>query len=377
MYIWQQQQWPHFSFNKKQIETRLSKVLKQHDRLMLLTTTLPQELEMQSRLDAMIQNAITTSAIEGEFLNEASVRSSVAKQLGIEQASLSKAQQREQSLVEMLLSVLEKTEKPLSKKQICQWQSLLFVEPPLLRKISIGDYRTDAKGPMQVVSESRGKTLVHYEAPPAKALQKEMKAFFDFYNQQNTIHPLIKAALSHLYFISLHPFDDGNGRLARALSDRSLASFEKNNIRFYSLSAAIETNKNAYYQMLESTQACQSKAQQTSPLDVSEWVLWFLEVLEQAITNGFIAVERTLLKARFWKKHAQTILSERQVKVINRLLDAYRNEFEQGIAARHYKSIANVSKATATRDLIDLQQKGCLQALDAGGRSMRYVIASE
>jgi len=226
-----------------------------------------------------------------------------------------------------------------------------------------------------VVSEQRGKTTVHFKAPPAKQLAKELKAFYTAYNDSSTEqYGIIRAAMVHLHFITIHPFDDGNGRVARVLTDRALAQCENTSFRFYSLSAAIESNKNGYYQILEETQNCRNKTQQHQPLDITEWLLWFLDTLGQAIEDGLLRVERVLLKARFWQRHAQTLLSARQLKVLNRLLDSYGIEFVDGLAARHYQAIGGVSKATATRDLADLVQKRCLQTLEAGGRSVRYKI---
>lgn len=377
MYIWQHSQWPEFRFDKRLVKQGVQNLLKAQTRLGSMASALPEPLENHAMLDAMIQNAIKTSAIEGEFLNVESVRSSVARHLGLEQGALPEEQQREKALVAMLLAALDKPEKPISKKTLCQWQSQLFVEPPRLRPITIGKFRDDALGPMQVVSEMprQGKTIMHFEAPPAKSLNREINAFLRFYNHgELPYHPIVKAALAHLYFITVHPFDDGNGRIARALTDRALAQFEQSSIRFYSLSAAIEANKTSYYQILESTQNGNTPAQQKHSLDVTQWLEWFFDTLEQAIESGVTGVQRVLLKTSFWQQHAQTVLSSRQIKVLNRLLDSYGMEFQEGIAARHYQSITGVSKATATRDLNDLQQKDCLVPTGAGGRSVRYQL---
>ena len=375
MYIWQQQAWPLFQSDAKLIESRLAQVLALQQQLLGRAAVLPEGLDTQAELDALVQSAIKSSEIEGESLNVGSVRSSVARQLGLEQAGLPKAARYEDSVVEMLVSAVSELEKPLTSKLLCQWQAALFPEPPLLRAIAIGSFRDDADGPMQVVSQRRGQTEVHFEAPPAKQLSKEFKAFYTLFNCASAEqHGIIRAAIAHLHFITIHPFDDGNGRVARALTDRALAQCENTSIRFYSLSAAIEKNKHTYYQLLEATQNCRNERQGQQPMDVTEWLLWFLDTLAQAIEDGLLRVERVLLKAHFWQRHAQTLLSERQLKVLNRLLDAYGLEFVDGLAARHYQAIGGVSKATATRDLADLVQKGCLQATDAGGRSAKYRI---
>ncbi len=375
MVIWRQQAWPLFQYDATLIDSHLAQVLALQKQLVASAGGLPAGLDKQAELDALVQSAIKTSEIEGESLNVGSVRSSVARQLGLEQAGLPSAARYEEAVVEMLVSAVSDLERPLTSKLLCQWQAALFPEPPLLSNVAIGSFRDDAEGPMQVVSQRRGRTEVHFEAPPAKQLAKALKSFYTTYNNTSSAqHGVIRAAIAHLHFITIHPFDDGNGRIARALTDRALAQCENSTIRFYSLSAAIEKNKNGYYQLLEETQNCRHKRQQHQPLDITDWVLWFLDTLGQAMGDGLLRVERVLLKALFWQRHAQTLLSERQLKVLNRLLDGYGLEFVDGLAARHYQAIGGGSKATATRDLADLVQKGCLQPLAAGGRSARYRI---
>lgn len=375
MYIWQYPTWPLFQHDIKRVDRRLAQVWARQQQLVGKASELPEGLDQQAALDALVQSVIKSSEIEGESLNLGSVRSSVARQLGLEQAGLPKAARYEESVVEMLVSAVSDLEKPLTSQRLCRWQAALFPEPPLLRDVAIGAFRNDAVGPMQVVSERWSKTEVHFEAPPARQLAKELKTFYAVFNSPPPEqHGVIRAAIAHLHFITIHPFDDGNGRVARALTDRALAQCEKTSIRFYSLSAAIEKDKKGYYQILEQTQNCRTKTQQQEPLDITEWLLWFLDTLGQAIEDGLLRVEGVLLKARFWQRHAQTLLSARQLKVLNRLLDSYGVEFVDGLAARHYQAIGGVSKATATRDLADLVQKGCLQALEAGGRSARYKI---
>lgn len=378
MYIWQQKDWPRFYYKPTEVQSRLRRVLALQARLIGKASALPEGLDREAELDALIQSAIKTSEIEGESLNVESVRSSVARQLGLEQAGLTQPARQEASLVQMLVAAVNELEEPLTSRMLCRWQSALFPDPPLLREITVGAVRKDTRGPMQVVSQQRGRTLVHFEAPPAKCLNQELKQFLLFYNNPLAgQHGLVRAAIAHLYFITLHPFDDGNGRLARALTDRALAQAELSGVRFYSLSAAIEKNKKAYYRVLEDTQNGRAAGQEQRPLDITEWVLWFLQTLEEAMDEGVLRLDRVLLKARFWRRHAQTVLSGRQIRVLNRLLDGYGMEFRDGLAARHYQSIASVSKATATRDLAELQEKGCLKSSGAGGRGARYVIQQE
>lgn len=375
MYIWQHKSWPSFYADPTQLEPRLDVVLALQQRLLGRASDLTAGLDKDAELDALIQSAIKTSEIEGDCLDAESVRSSVARQLGLEQTGLPEPARHEASVVQMLVSAVRDLEKPLTCRLLCDWQTALFPEPPLLRELAIGKFRDENKGPMQVVSEKSGKTSVHFEAPPAKNLNQELQAFLTFYNNVLPVHHgIVRAAMAHLYFITLHPFDDGNGRVARALTDRALAQAENTGVRFYSLSAAIEKNKKGYYQILEDTQNCQAVGQENQPLDITQWLLWFLDTLVEAMEHGLLRIDRVLLKAIFWKTHAQTVLSERQVNVLNRLLDGYGLEFRDGLAARHYQSIADVSKATATRDVTDLLNKGCLKPIGAGGRSVRHVI---
>jgi Fic family protein len=329
-------------------------------------------LDHQAEMDALIQNALRTSEIEGEKLNVGSVRSSVAKHLGLEYAGLSSGTTQTESLVAMLKSATSQLQTPISLQQLCQWQAALFPEPPLLRKIAIGKLRGDA--PMQVVSQKGNQETIHFQAPPRSQLQKQLNAFIDWFNTDASEHGIIRAAIAHLWLITLHPFDDGNGRVTRALTDRALAQTEHTSIRFYSLSATIEANRVAYYDILENTQNCKTPEQINTPTDITVWVSWFLDVLAQAMEQGSMRIHRVIDKARFWQTHSQTLLNKRQVKVLNRLLDNSGEEFIAGISAGKYQSLTKVSKATATRDLTDLVAKDCLTKLLGGGRNTRYAV---
>ncbi|WP_158972715.1 Fic family protein [Paraglaciecola sp. L3A3] len=388
MYIWQYPNWTDFTYEDHLVKPLLQEVLTNHQRLLVKSTDLPKDLDVQAQMDALIQNAINTSEIEGEHLNLGSVRSSVARHLGLEQAGFTTGQisqptEQTDSLVKLLTQVTANLDESLTIDQLCQWQSALFPQAPLLRKIKIGELRDDA--PMQVVSQSRGQETVHFEAPPKADLEKQLTHFTAWFNtpqQPNKATDgagIIRAAFAHLWFITLHPFEDGNGRTARALTDRALAQWENTSIRFYSLSSAIEQNRKRYYQILEATQRVKTNSQQANNQinDVTDWLVWFLTIFNQAIEQGLQRIERVVDKSRFWQQHSQTVLSERQVKVLNRLLDSQGEEFELGINARKYQSIAAVSKATATRDLADLVNKQCLKPLAGGGRSTRYVVKKQ
>ena len=388
-------------------------VLELQKRLIGKAKELPEGLDHQAEMDALIQNALQTSEIEGESLNVGSVRSSVVKHLGLESAGYlignknsatnQAATKQTESLVAMLCDAIRNLNIEINQQTLCQWQAALFPEPPLLRKINIGKLR--GASPMQVVSEKSGREIVHFEAPPKKQLYKELALFLKWFNKKETLNVAVKqqdlsaindlekglekgivrAAITHLWFLTLHPFDDGNGRVARALTDRALAQVEQTSIRFYSMSSAIEINRNEYYKILEETQSCQTEFQKkgkNSSLDsdselgsdITAWLLWFINVLAEAMQQGIDRIDRVVNKSRFWQRHGQTILSERQVKVLNRLLDNCGSEFLQGINAGQYKSLAKVSKATATRDLADLLSKECLQLMPGGGRSTRYCV---
>ena len=314
-----------------------------------------------------------------------SVRSSVARHLGLETSAFSSAKrdiatEQTDSLISLLTRVTTNLADPLSQDGLCQWQSALFVHTPLLRKIKVGELRDAA--PMQVVSHRGGRETVHFEAPPRADLSQQLERFitwFNAYPKQDVHKPgdsIIRAALAHLWFITLHPFEDGNGRIARAITDRALAQSEQSSIRFYSLSSVIEPDRKGYYNILESTQGLKTASQiaQGEANDVTDWLMWFLRVLNHAIEQGLSRIDRVVDKTRFWQQHSQTVLSGRQVKVLNRLLDSLGNEFESGINARKYQSIADVSKANTTRDLADLVSKHCVRQLPGGGRSTRYAL---
>ena len=379
MYIWESQHWPTFIFNTEVIQSRLENVLALQKQLIDKAKSLPENIDRQAEMDALIQDAIQTSQIEGENLDVGSVRSSVAKHLGLVQAGLPASTRQTESLVTMLCNATSDLQQPISQQLLCEWQAAIFPEPSIVKNIVIGKLRGDA--PMQVVSQTGRREIIHFEAPPKPQLEQELKLFINWFNSKQPLemHGIVRAAISHLWLITLHPFDDGNGRVTRALTDRALTQDEQTSIRFYSLSAAIEMNRTGYYEILENTQGCKTKTQEISgdETDVTEWINWFLDVLAQAMQQGQQRIERVINKARFWQTHSQTVLSARQIKVLNRLLDGAGEEFSKGINTSKYKSLTDVSKATATRDLAELVTKGCLKQLPGGGRSTRYAISLE
>lgn len=370
MYIWKRNDWPRFDWDERALRPRLDAVRMHQGRLLGRTEAVAGPDDLQVEMDALIQNAIRTSEIEGEHLDAASVRSSVARQLGLERAGVTdRSTVRSDALVGLLLEAAHRPDEPLTVPRLCQWQAALFPDGPgALSDIRVGTLRGDQ--PMQVVSGRIDRPRVHFEAPPRERLEAELEAFLHWFNAPPAgLDSLLRAGIAHLWLVTIHPFDDGNGRVARAVTDRALAHAERRTVRFYSLSEAFMARRNAYYEQLE--------AAQKGDLNITAWLDWFLQVLEEALQQALDRVERVLAKSRFWQMHAGTPLSERQIKVLNRLLDGAGEEFPAGINASQYKSIARVSKATATRDLTDLVEKSCIRRLPGGGRSTRYEIARD
>lgn len=367
MYIWERPDWPQFTWDVALLQPRLDALRLLQGRLLGQSELLPADADRQAQMDALIQNAIRTSEIEGERLNVESVRSSVARRLGLLRAGMAdKATPQTNALVGLLLDATEHYDQPLTVERLCQWQAALFPHGPGFSDIHIGALR--GADPMQVVSGRIDRPTVHFEAPPRERLEAELQDFLDWFNQSlDTMDPLLRAGVAHLWLVTLHPFDDGNGRVTRAVTDMALAQAEGQAIRFYSLSAAIMAHRQEYYEQLE--------AVQKGDLYISTWLAWFLDVLAEAMQQALERFRAVLAKSRFWQRHAQTLLNERQLKVLNRLLDSAGEEFRDGINAGKYQSLTKASKPTATRDLADLLEKGCLKKLPGGGRSTRYAVA--
>ena len=368
MYIWQQPHWPDFSWDTARLRPGLDAVRLLQGRLLGRTEAASGQADLEVEMDALIQNAIRTSEIEGEHLDAGSVRSSVARQLGLERAGVSARPTPEtESLVALLLEATHQPDAPLDVARLCQWQAMLFPRDANMHSnIRVGGLRGEQ--PMQVVSGRIDRPKVHFEAPPRTVLDSELDRFLTWFNNPPPeLDALLRAGMAHLWLITLHPFDDGNGRVTRAVTDRALAQAEGHSVRFYSLSAAIMARRAGYYEHLEKTQR--------GELDITDWLEWFLDALEEALRQALLRVDRVLSKTKFWQRHASTVLNERQIKVLNRLLDTAGEEFAQGINARKYQALAKVSKATATRDLAELVEKGCLEKLPGGGRSTRYGVS--
>lgn len=363
MYIWQAADWPGFYWDEDRLKPQLDQIRRLQGRLLGRADATDEVLQLE--MDALIQNAIRSSEIEGEHLDTASVRSSVARHLGVEQAGLAgKPNAESEAMARLLVTATRDWQQPVSLDTLCQWQADIF---PQQQDFPVGMLRDEQ--PMHVMSGRLDRPTIHFTAPPRNILDAEMVRFLDWFNHPPAgLDTLLRAGIAHLWLLTLHPFADGNGRVTRALTDRALAQDEQQSIRFYALSEAIMNNRKHYYLALESAQK--------SGLDITHWLHWFLQTLEEAIHLALSRIERILHKAAFWRKHQNCVLNQRQIKVLNRLLDNAGSEFDEGIATRHYQAIARTSKATATRDLADLLAKGCLQQLPGGGRSSRYRLSS-
>lgn len=365
-YVWQNKSWPDLTWDSATLLKPLGAVRYSQGALLKQMQELGFENQQAVRADVLVEEALKTSAIEGETLDPIAVRSSIGRRLGISNAGFHDIQdQKADSVVEILLDATINYTSELRPDRIWGWHAALFPTGYSgMLKITTGGWRDDKEGSMQVVSGPIGREEVHYEAPPATQLEKEMRYFISWLNAKNDLDGIIKAGLAHLWFVTIHPFDDGNGRIARTLTDMLLARDEDNPKRFYSLSSQIMAERNSYYKILKVTQAGTG--------DITDWLKWFLECMQRAIRNSDNLLEKIMIKARFWKKFAQSKLHERQIKVINRLLDAGRNGFEGGLKNKKYTGIAHTSRATAQRELSDLLQKGILVKKPGGGRNVSY-----
>lgn len=366
-WIWQEPDWPAFTWQSDEVLPRV-RALRIKLGLLLGRAAVDPDADREQELDTLLANIVSSSAIENEQLNVQSVRSSLARRLGVSAEHPHPVSDRSEGLAEMMLDAIQNREQPLTLERLLQWHRWLFPEHELrLAPIRVGQLRgTD---PMQVVSGRLDRPTVHFEAPPREGLELELERFLEWFNrsrQDAALDPLLRAAVCHFWFVTLHPFDDGNGRITRALTDLALAQAESRSIRLYAMSVAILGTRKDYYRVLEQSQK--------GTLDITNWLRWFLDTLDTALDQALAAVERTLTKARFWQRFHEAQLNAEQVKVLNRLLDGGERGFGQGISAAQYQKVAKVSKATATRHLSDLLEKGCIEKLPGGGRSTRYRI---
>ena len=361
IYIHEQKEWPEFFWNNEDLIALLGKLRHLQGRLSGKMLALGFPLKDEASLETLTLDVLKSTEIEGEILNPEQVRSSVARHLGMEISGLIPSDRNVDGVVEMMLDATQKFKKPLSKKRLFDWHASLFPTGRSgMQKIDVAKWRKDETGPMQVVSGAMGKERVHYQAPDAKKLEKEMSAFIKWFNTEEKLDPVLKAALAHLWFITIHPFDDGNGRMARTIADMQLARAEGQAQRFYSMSAQIRRERKKYYEVLEKTQK--------GNLDISEWMLWFFNCLIVAISSTDITLARVLKKAKFWEQHASSSFNERQKKMLNKLFHG----FDGRLTSSKWAKINKCSADTALRDIQHLIDEKILQKDDAGGRSTGY-----
>ena len=362
-YIWQAGDWPAWRYDLAALAAPLADVTRAQGLLLGRLADVGMALRDQASLAALTEDVIRTSEIEGERLDAESVRSSIARRLGVDIGALAPVDRHVEGVVELVLDATARCEAELTIDRLFGWHAALFPTGYSgLSAIHVGAFRDDANGPMQVVSGPIGRQRVHFEAPPADQLAVEVGRFIDWANTSSKDHPILKAGLGHLWFVTLHPFDDGNGRIARAIGDLLLARADGSTQRFYSLSAQIQRERRNYYDILEQTQK--------GSLDVTPWLKWFLENLVTAVNAAQHTLDGVLVKTRFWQRWATASLNERQVKLLNRLLDG----FDGKLNSSKWAAIAKCSPDTALRDINELLARGILQKSAAGGRSTSYEL---
>jgi Fic family protein len=364
-WIWQRPAWPNFEWNDAKLANPLARARLRQGELLGAARLLDAGLSREAQAQILIQDGINTSAIEGEQINVDAIRSSVARHLGLPTAGLRAAPRAVDGLVEVLLDATTGYTRPLTQKRLFGWQAALFPTGRSgLHKVRTGALR--GSDPMRVVSGPVGRQKVHFEAPPRKGLEAQLGRFLDWFNAPPAqLDGLVRAGLAHLWFVTLHPFEDGNGRVARAITDMALCQDERQPQRLFSLSAQLMRNRDAYYAILERTQR--------DGLDVTAWLTWHLEQVSLACELAGGTIAHVLAKARFWLRHQGTLINDRQRKVINILLDAGPGGFAGGMNTRKYVSLTHTSRATAYRELADLVEKRCLIP-SGGGRSVSYEI---
>lgn len=363
MYIHEREDWPHFRWNEQALATRLAAVRHRQGRLIGRMEALGFQFREEAMLQTLTEDVLKSSEIEGEVLDKDQVRSSIARRLGLDIGALMPVDRDVEGVVEMMLDATQGYDKPLTADRLFGWHAALFPTGRSgMNKITVGGWRDDSAGPMQVVSGPIGRERVHYEAPRAERLDTEVGAFLSWFEAKADVDPVLKAALAHLWFVTIHPFEDGNGRIARAIADMALARSEHSAQRFYSMSAQIRIERNAYYDTLE--------AVQKGNLDVTDWLTWFLDCLDRAFDRAEETLSRVLTKARFWDRRDQSALNERQRRIINRLMDG----FEGKLTSSKWATLAKCSPDTALRDIEDLRKRGILTKDAGGGRSTSYSL---
>ncbi len=364
MWIWQQKSWPNFNWNNTVVEPVIRKT-RLNQGILLGKMFVHSQDEKTSMLDTLLANIVHSSAIEGEKLNAFSVRSSLANKLGMSEEHPFTTTEQTDGLAEIMLDAVENLDTDLKLERILHWHDRLFPEGYTMFNPVIGGHlRGDT--PMQVVSGRIDRPIVHFEAPGRDILDTELAYFIQWFNESKgdtSLDPLLRAAITHLWFVTLHPLDDGNGRITRLLTDLALAQAEQQSVRFYAMSVCILANRKSYYEILEKTQK--------GDVDITAWLVWFFDILNKTFDEVLREIDQTVFKGIFWRDIDQTKLVQAQVKVINRMLDG---DFADGISTSQYHKVAKVSKPTATRHLIALVEYNCL-VKSGVGRSTRYLLS--
>ena len=362
-YIWQQTDWPTWSYDATTLSILLANAHQAQGRLLGKMQSLGFGVQQQTSLQVLTDDVLKTSEIEGEFLRPELVRSSVAKRLGIDIGGLSDSDRTVDGIVDIVMDATSNHAHDLSLDRLLSWHAALF---PLgysgIHKISAGQLRDDRLGPMQVISGAIGREKVHFEAPPASCLRSEITQFLNWFNASQSLDPYLKAGIAHLWFVTIHPFDDGNGRIGRAIADMALSRADQSRDRFYSLSSQIMKERQGYYLHLERSQK--------GSLDATEWLAWFLQCLINAIDSANSNLYSTLAKTQFWQHWQGVPFNERQIKLLNRLLDG----FEGNLTNKKWSLIAKCSADTALRDITDLLDRSVLSRGSSSGRSTHYLI---
>ncbi|MBS0290281.1 MAG: Fic family protein [Proteobacteria bacterium] len=362
MWIYKHCDWPNFTWDAKRLSSKLAELRYKQGHLLGRMEGLGFELKREASLNTLTNDVVKSSAIEGENLNPIEVRSSIARRLGMDIAGLTPASRDVEGIVEMMLDATQKFSKPLTAKRLFDWHAALFPTGRSgMHSIIVGNWRDDSNGPMQVVSGPIGHEKVHFEAPNSDKLKKEMSTFLLWFANQSDVDPVLRAGIAHLWFVTLHPFEDGNGRIGRAIADMALARADNISDRFYSLSTQFAHERKDYYNQLE--------RQQKSTPEITGWLEWFLDCLGRAISNAEESLGKVLFKAQLWDKINQHPVSDRQRLIINRMLE---DNFAGHMNTSKYAKLAKCSTDTALRDIQDLKSRGIFIQNPGGGRSISY-----
>ena len=366
IYIHELNNWPEFRWDKEKLANHLIEVRHRQGRLIGRVEGLGFDLKDEAVLRTITEDVVKSSEIEGEILDPDQVRSSIARRLGMDIGGLMPADRDVEGVVEMMLDATQQYEKSLTPERLFGWHAALFPTGySRLTKIRVGTWRDDRDGPMRVVSGPMGKERVHYQAPPAEVLGREMQSFLAWFNEDQNQDKVLKAAIAHLWFVTIHPFEDGNGRITRAITDLMFARTEHSSRRCYSMSAQIREERKTYYDILESTQK--------GNLDITDWLEWFLGCLDRAFDRADVILEDVLRKARFWGQHAGDSFNDRQRKILQLLL----GDFKGMLTSSKWAKLGKCSQDTATRDIQDLMQRHILVKNPGGGRSTSYSLKEE